>query len=901
MRTSLYSWVATLACALALSACGDGAVRSPAGVGSGALLSIDLQCFTPDGGSCSNPPRVNVGGTVNFRVIGSFENGSTQDITASDRIEFSLDAPDGEAAFVTDKPGQVRGISPTDEGAPVLITASDSTGEASADSNTLTVVGGIPRISGLFADVNQSGSCDTPADGVLVAAGQALQLRAKVEFVDVNGESVNIPDQCLAQRDGLTWSATPNNPDGTSAVAPVSGVFSGQNTNPDEPRTYSVTAELVPPETVNPQSNRSTANANINVQAASLVEDSLEVSATPPRIIVGAATNVTATAEFDTGASAPIRLPVALEALTIVQGEAFISIDEVAPGTLSIPVQGIAATPDGTPAIVEGMFSGQTNTANIEVLAPEFASLQLVPVGVASFEDAGVFAGLAEEDANAFRTRIGEDAVLLGVNEDGQVPTCDPNGEQPCPNGALERHQTLPSIALPYAVVAYKQDDPEQTEGTLLGDFATTCDDDRVIRVQVAGTDDVIDVQTMRAVGSAGEGETPQMAPIETASGIRVALVEGLTEGSGTVVARLGGTPGTSGNGINCRSNETGETVTDASQDVRVGLLDDGGEPKAITKTTFNINKNFTCVGFTNASQLLDGEDIRGQDKLLSSLTFESEGTNGGTAQVIVNINQASATSFRTNDGPATNDGKACRNEETGDPSITITNAFLEERGVIIADGATGLAGNCAAADYNPTVTPPGFDDSPSTRAATVIVLPVDDAILQGESAISGEEVDGLCSELNTLFTLGAGELGGMDSAGLPNELVLVLEMVLGPILNNEMIEGPVSEGLEDALNTLSETVLGTLLGEDALGLLTDPLLGFLGLAGGESPTGFALLPTLVEGLGEVTDALNEAVAQGTGGSQAPEPTDPGDPFANDESADDESGGGGDDSPLPLP
>jgi len=900
MRTSLYSWFAAVACALVLSACGDGAVRSPAAVGSGDLVSLELQCFTRDGGQCSNPPSVNIGSTVDFRVIGTFEDGSEQDITNTGLISFNLDASGGEAAFVPGTPGRVRGISPTEEGAPVLVAASANDGEASPTNSTLTVVGGIARIVRLFADANQTGACDTPANGAVVAAGQALQLRALVQFVDANGEALSIPNECVAERDGLSWSAMPSNPDGSAAVSPVTGVFEGQNNSTEDNATYSVMAELVPPETENPQNNRSTASADINVAPATVVNDSLEVSAFPPRIIVGGSSQVRATALFDTGDDTPVRLPVALDEVSVTNGDQFIAIDDVPANTLSIPVRGLAATPEADPATIQGTFSGQDDDANITVLTPEFAALELVPVGLAAFEDAGVFAGLNEADAASFRNRVGSDALLFGVNEDGQVPTCDPDGDTPCPNGALERHQTLPSVSVPYAVVAYKQNDADQSQGTLLADLATTCDDGRVLPVQVDTSGNVVGVQTMRPVGEPAEGEdAPQMEPIATASGIRVALVEGLTEGTGTVRARLGSAPTASGNGINCRTNDTGESVTDAAQDIRVGLLDGTGEPKSITKTTFNINKNFTCVGFTNASQLLDGEEIRGRDKLRSALTFETE-ADGAISQIVINVNQQPATNFRVNGGPATPDGQACRNDdEPTDPSITITNGLEEERGRLIADGATGLANNCAAAEFNPTVAPPGFEDSPTTRAATVIVLPVDDAILRGESALSGQEIDGLCSELDTLFTLSIGQLADAQGSGVVNETVLLLETLLGPILNNEVIEGPVSEALEGVLNTLSGTVLGTLLGPDALGLLTDPLLGIIGVSG-ESPVGLALLPTLIEGLGEVTDALNEQFGGATGAEEPPEPTDPGDPFAED-GADEDSGDGGGGSPLPIP
>ena len=884
MRMPKISLFAILAGALTLVACGDGSVRSPGLVGGGELQRIELRCVRSDGGQCSDPARVNVGSTVNFRVIGFFEDGSNPDITALDRIEFAIQAPDGEAEFVVDEKGRVRGLSPTDAGA-VTITASDAEGEGGSASAELEVVGGIPEIVDIFAGP----TCSTPADGSNVAAGQALQLRAQIRFVNTSGEPVNIPNECVSERDGLSWSAAPQNPDGSPAVTGSTGVFSGQNNDPDEAATYNVTADLVPPATNNPQLNASSASADINVAAAALVGESLRITATPPRIIVGGTAVINATALFDTGAE-EIRLPVQLDNLAILEGGDFVSIEDAEEGALTREILGLAATPDDVPAVIEGTLGGQMDTTEVTVLTADFASIRLVPVGVASFADAGVFAGLSDEAAAELQETVADDAKAFGLNADGQVPFCDPDLEAECPNSALELNQTVPTFALPYAAVGYLQNDPDQEEAILLDDFGTECEDGRILNVQVAGSDDVIDVRTMLPLGEPEEeGGTPAMEPARTESGIRIALVEGLTEGVGTVRARLGGNPDNTNfdKGVNCRGQLSGsamDRVEDAEQDVRVGITDATGTPLEISKTTFNIDKNFTCVGFTNAAQLVNAEKIRGRDKLLSSLTFEVPGSDGGTDQVIININQERATSFRAIGGPAETSYEACRNDEDPvgetDPSISIANAVLAERGVISADGATGLANNCAAVEFDPTVDPPGFAESPRTRAATVLVLPVDDAILRGESALSGEEVDGLCGELGTLFTLPIGQFAGEQGSGLLNETVLVLEQILGPILNNETIEGEVSTALQDGLDALSETVLGTLLGEDGLGLLTDPLLGFLGLGGGESPTGFALLPTLIEGLGEVTDILNEQFIAAGGGEEPPATTDPGDPYA---------------------
>lgn len=901
MRMPKISLFAVLAGALALVACGDGSVRSPGLVGGGELQSIEIRCFRPDGGQCSNPARVNTGSTVDFRVFGEFEDGSIQDITALDRIELAIDTPEGEAEYVAGEKGRVRGLSPTDAGAPVLITASDAEDEGGSADAELEVVGGIPEIVDIFADPDGSGNCSTPADGQNVAAGQALQLRAQIRFVDANGEALNIPNECVDERDGLSWSAEPRNPDGSRAVTENTGVFSGQNTDPEEATSYNVTADLVPSETDNPELNASSASAGIDVDPATLIGDSLRITATPPRIIVGGTAEINATALFDTGTE-ELRLPVQLDELSILEGEDFVSIEDADEGAISREVLGLAATPEGGPAVIEGVLAGQMDTTEISVLTADFASIRLVPVGVASFADAGVFAGLSDEAAAELQETIADDAQAFGLNADGQVPFCDPDLVEDCPNSSLERNQTVPTVALPYAAVGYLQDDPNQEEAILLDDFATECDDGRILGVNVGGGDDVIGVRTMLPLGEPEEeGEEPAMEPARTVSGIRVALVEGLTEGVGTVRARLGADPDNEDRdaGVNCRALETGEdldSVEDAEQDVRVGITDPTGTPLEISKTTFNIDKNFTCVGFTNAAQLVNGEPIRGRDKLLSSLTFEVPDSDGGTDQVIININQERATSFRTIGGPANTSHQACRNDEDPvgetDPSISIANAVLAERGVISADGATGLANNCAAVEFNPTVDPPGFAESPRTRAATVLVLPVDDAILRGESALSGEEVDGLCGELGTLFTLPIGQFAGEQGSGLLNETVLLLEQILGPILNNETIEGPVSSALQDALDALSETVLGTLLGEDGLGLLIDPLLGFLGLGGGDSPTGFALLPTLVEGLGEVTDILNEQFLAAGDGEPPPETTFPGDPYAEQPEEGEEGDGG---------
>lgn len=146
MRMPKISLFAILAGALTLVACGDGSVRSPGLVGGGELQRIELRCVRSDGGQCSDPARVNVGSTVNFRVIGFFEDGSNPDITALDRIEFAIQAPDGEAEFVVDEKGRVRGLSPTDAGA-VTITASDAEGEGGSARLSWRSSAAFPRSS----------------------------------------------------------------------------------------------------------------------------------------------------------------------------------------------------------------------------------------------------------------------------------------------------------------------------------------------------------------------------------------------------------------------------------------------------------------------------------------------------------------------------------------------------------------------------------------------------------------------------------------------------------------------------------------------------------------------------------------------------------------------------------
>lgn len=878
-------WVGAMAGGMLLTACGDGSVRSPGDIGSGPLESIRLVCVTPSDSTCptlGGADRVQAGTFVNFRVIGTFRNGSSIDITDRERISFRTEAGDPiDAVTLTqtgaDK-GRVRGNTATEPGAPATVIAVDDEGavDPAEVSREIAVFGGLPESIEVFAN----SACTQRADELSLPSGATRQLSARVTFDNPDVDAI-----CVSDDPRLSWNSPDTNPDGSTVIT-SGGLFSGKNANTEETAEFRVTASFEPEPEPAQQFSPLNAQASITVAPAQLVCNAgLDLSPSLARVALSPAPlqySVEATFQLDGDSTITASVLRSTAFTSDIPSRAdFLDPDE-APGALTLK----QATDDGAPVTVAASLKASNcpggtleGTSEVTILEPDFASLMLVPLGVEPYEAAGLldFPDASENDIQAERDRIANDAQFFGLNANGRVP-CSGNG---CPSGELAQNQALPGkISLAYVVAGVFQGESEKP--VVLRDLQEVCDNGDILPVSVTGSDDTIDVLT----------ELPDVGAIRSDSGTRVVLVDGLQQGTGTVRARLGAdfSDPQVGNGFNCQEPSLDgepqqQPVEDAEQSVRVGIVDDNGNAVDIQRTTFNIDKNFACVGFTNAEDTVTGEDILGRDKLLTSLTFEVPGSDGNPEQIIVNANQSRATSFRARGGPATIDYEACRTDDPEsageeDPSITITNALLEERGVMRADGATGLAANCAAAELDPEVASlPGFEDSPTQRTATVVVLPVDDDILSGESALSGEEVDGLCGGLGSLFTLSIGQFADGQGAGVLVETIGLLEQILGPVLNNEIIEDDVSTELEGLLNELSGGLLGPLL-TDALAPLTDQLLPLLGLGGGESPTGFALLPTLVDGLGQVTDELNAQLVEAGGGEEPPPTTDPGDPFA---------------------
>lgn len=915
MSMPLKSWFGALLAALLLAACGDGSVRSPELIGPGGLLNIQLRCQTapgPNGPPCAQPPTVFVGGSVHYRVLGTFEDGSTRDITAQDRIALNLGPAGTSRGSLTPtgpEKGRVRGNAATEDGAPLSVTAADTQGEADPARDDLIVVGGTPEsIDVLLRD--SAGRLDGfPFD--VAPSGVPQQFVARVNFAE------SAPDLLVSSDPQLVWSAelVDGQPDDTGSIT-QNGVFTGTNTSPDleeaDNSIYAITARFrpEPDDPSAPQFSPIQSTEELEVGPASYVDDSFRLEPAAAQIVEGQTVTFRAFASFQTG-EAGDGTPVIVEA-EITQaletlgsdGPEFVEFQE-SDAEIDNVLVGLSATPEGLPVTVTATFRGETDTSQVVVLEPDFAQLALVPVGVAPFEAAGLFniPGADEEAIQERREQVANDALLLGLNENGQIPTCeyDPSIEdmpEDCPNAALPLNQTLPGVSLSYVVVARLQGSPEFGEdganGILLQDFTAACDDDSVLSINFDGGDSVIDIATL----TDPEGEDVEPEPLRTASGARYVRVDGLSEGESILRARLGvGFEGDATAGLNCRSEE----VEDAETDVVVGLDGGNGQIEAVDRTTFNINRNFGCQGFINAEQLLADEGVRARgEKLIASLTYDV-GEEGMTERrVIVPINQQRIVDFRTVRGPAqTPEQLDCRNEDGtgGPPAISITNALDVERGLVFTDSPISLDTNCAAADLiiREGVTLPGLtntliDEDPeddilprTTRAASYVLLPVDDAILGGDSAISSAQIDELCDGLEPLLTLPLGPAVGLpQGAGLPVELISGIGAILSPILNSEPVQGPVADGLELLLNSLGDLVNG-LLDVTGLGdLLIDPLLGILGI-GDDSPVGISLLASLIDGLGLLLDELKSAIGGAIGLEDPPATADPGDPFVQEQ------------------
>lgn len=914
MRLIKY-WIAAMAVGMALAACGDGSVRSPGLIGSGPVTELRLECRTPAGAQCSEPNRVIVGEFVNYRIIATFQDGTQADVTNISRFGLTATAQANRVDVTGsgENKGRTRGVSPTPDGSPAVITATDTQSSLTA-SKELIVLDSTPSQVQVFRDSN----CTQPADGLTVASGAPTQLYARVSFLEPALAPI-----CRTQDTRLTWSADPaTNPDG-SQVINNSGRFIGKNDDPDEEAEFSVTATF----------EGVSGNATLLVEPAEIVPDSLRLQPAARNIAVGGEVTYRAFISFDLGDGEIFESEITQSLDSLVSDRPnvanFVADEDK---DVNNVLRGLAPSED-TPVVITATFvqddgTQQQATATVNVLAADFEEIVLVPVGVDAFEAAGFFNingngndEELEEELAELRQMIAQDALTLGHDIQGRLPCA---GEL-CPEeGHLAQHQTLVAAPpLAYAVFAFNKGEPgfgqEGARGILLDRLEQTCfapdeengdnGDSLSLPLFFEAEDDEI-IALLREVpipGSAVENDNgdngeengdpppPQMQAAQTRSGIRIVLAEGVTDGDTVIRARLGRDFDEGDSGVNCRNFFASEgdvedglnvEVEDAEQEVEVGLRDGNGDPIEVTSAFFNINTNYACVGFVNATDLVTNSDFRGREKLLSSLTYVV-GQGEDAQRLVVNMNQSSRVNFSVNGGPANPEHQSCRFEgdDFESPRVVITNDLLMERGVMGAPGALALGNDCAKASFTPPPTLVGFadEDAVRNRTATVVALPVDDDIVRGSSAF-GEpgEAAQLCDSLAPLLTLPFGQFAGEQGAGLLTELIGLLGAILGPVLNNEVISGPLAEGLSLVLEGLQE-VLGVVFSIPGLGDLLELLVCFIGLpACPEAPEpidGISLLPTILDGLNQGLQMFRDQWDAATGVIPPPETTNPGDPF----------------------
>lgn len=842
------NWLPALASLLLLAACGDGSVRSPGVVGPGELVEMRVLCLRgPVGGEtlpCTDDPaRIAVPQTagsasdVVFRVEGRYEDGSWRDITDADFIRLSssddamVSVHDGAPTSQREK-GRLTARAAGSGGAAVsaTITARDTRGQV-ADAQRRVEVFGRAAVSLAILAVPAS----EPVAQVSVASGVPQQFEARIHYADGSREIT---------RGGVAWSLSPS-----GASISGTGVFRHDNPSITDTQRYTLTASLRGAAGIS-------ASVEVAVEPAQYVPGSLTLRSQPPvaQIPIGGSLRVLAFARFQIGTESVERdVTQALASLvsSAPQSAAFEPSSDAVPNIL----RGLRSTSGGAPVTVTAQFQGETASLQVTVLDADVAELRLVPLGVAPFEAAGFFdrPDLDATQREALRAVIADDARRLGLNRDGALP-CAGDG---CPDGALPAHRVLPGTTLAYAVFTRDQGD-SGLQPVPLDQFrdAVACDTGALtVRFDAGGNR--VAVHETRIDPASGEA-----VPARSASGIRIILVEGLREGEASIRARLGREfSGSGGEGRNCR----GEAVQDARQTVQVGA----GAGRAIVGSRFNIDRNFACVGFANALDFVEHDDVLGRDKLRSSLSFEL----ADASRIVVFANQMPSVRFSTRGGPARGDGLACRTDGPP-PVVQISNGASQERGRLRANGVLALGASCALAEFQPSVPPPGFTGSPQARAATVVALPADDDLVRGAS--SNGEIAQLCDTLAPLLTLPVGELlGGEAGAGLPVELLSALGGVLDPVLNNRVITGPVSNGLRGLLNELSnglETVFSLPLLRELRSLLGD-ILCTIGLPTCQS--GMSLLPDV---LSILEDLLGQVRGLLPAGSEA-EVTPVDDPF----------------------
>jgi hypothetical protein len=783
----LKTWLLSLTALLILAACSDGSVRSPGLTGAGPLQSFQIQCRVGAGGTLGACPQNLVAGqTVDIRVLGTFADGSIRDITDQSRIEFAHASQSLDVALTGPTKGRVRAISQSQ--APVPVTVTDALGEANPVSRQalFSVSGAIAnRVDIIGPDGN------VVQDGRSVVAGVPESFRVRVSFPSQS----NVDPIVLSADENLAWSVeTINNSTATGQIS-QSGVFTGFNSSPSDPANIRIRAVFNAPGATSPLQD----TATLSVTAAAVVPGSLRLVPNPATIRLGDTQRFRAFARFT---STSVQTPGGVErevteALDVDIAVGDNALLEVVPansaGDISTTVRAIGAGA----TIVTGTFDGESSTAAVNIPVADIAELRLTPV-------------------------TGNEAVLLGLNPDGSLP-CDGSG---CNDGALNPDQTMPGVSLAYIVEARVEGNFEdEDEGFFRLGTSINCADQSQLPVFVAALDNNTRVD---AVNTSTNPDVVQ----------RVYLVQGLSAGQSNVRARLGRAAANNAfaSGLNCR----GDSVTDGVKTVTVGT---NGGAQSVTGVSFDISTTSACVGYLNAVDLLEGGDARGLQLMNATLNYETDLGN-----IRVPVNQQRNVNFSSEYGTKDGEGEMCANFLPFDfatSPVTVTNAFNAPRGLMTTENPLSLGTSCILVSFDPRgASILGDALEADSRSATMTALPlVDDDIIRGGSALSNGQIDGLCGAL--------GELGLFDIPGLNEGLIIDLLTLLGGtvgvLVNNDIANefgDLIGQGLLEGL----DLILGTLLDTTGLDVVLQNLLGVLGL-GAESPVGFGLLTTVLDGL----------------------------------------------------
>ena len=849
MRTIRIQLIAALTSVLALAACSDGSVRSPDLIGSGELLEAELQCRAPGEtgfSDCTGTRNIVAGQAIDYRVLGSFEDGSQ--LVATSRFRFSVSDTsrarlEGDAS---DGVQTVRALQETEAGSPITVFANDPDEEVETLSSALTIEGGVPQSIDITLDGND----------LRVVSGVPTQLFARITFNAGQPEEITVPNDQDARAPGnIDWEIV-TDPEGTSEIG-NDGVLIGRNPSIEEELDLTVRVTLTPRQDGPQFEGPITADRTVTVEPAQYIEGSFRIRFLRDENIVpvdttrelqalatfqGVAdpeTGETVTREFDVTRDIDPGFSVADPAIgEIVPGEDQPDDTEV-PNTFSALATGVTTVSAG--------FRGDEDSVEVRVVQAGIGQLRLLPV-------------------------TGEDAELLGLTTDGRLPceadpvTCPDDSLAPPDDGmgALEPGRTLPGLAIAYQVFAVLEgrediptDELEPGELFLLDD-TVECGPSPILPVRVTAEDP----------------DTVAVSPVETASGEQAYEIEGLAEGSAALQARLGRGPAAD-NGINC----AGRDVADAGQQVEVGFPEASSETASlrtkaggpVSAVSLETSTASACVGYADASSALTDPDSDGRGRESLRVTAIYEDAEGDILRIPVN--QQRRIDFSAQYGTRDDEGRMCDGPLTAETlptedlpeeaqaffeansPVAVSNARNVRRGIIQSQSPVSLGTACVRTNFDLSGVRIGEPEQEDRSVSvTITALPiVDDSIISGQSLLTGNEIDGFCEPLLPVLDL----LPGADE-NLAIDLINVLGASGGLLLNSDEANELGNEGgtaLLDALSLVPEM----LLGPTGLDEVLSSLFGILGIGGGNDElTGGGLLVTLLDG-------LSTAVQEGAG------------------------------------